>query len=457
MSETLPAAIAFFALGANFVGTLCLLLLQPRSRALRWFAVFEVNIMVWLAIQGWTFSVAEPTAALRTAFALAVHLLPALFAIETLVDVHDVGRRPILGVLALTAATSPLTLGAFEGTGGQVTSLGAIAWQIAGWSTGSMIHVRRELPGALKTGAQRRMRIGVLGFLVVVVPLSIILGFLTDDSFFVYAMPLVTVAIQITLFVGVTQLRFYDIEERSARRGELATDAGALQRQAMVGELAAAFAHEVRNPLTGVRSLAQRLAEEDVDEPSRRRYAEVIVREVGRVEQIVADLLGVSRRAAARPPDQTPTALPSLFDDLRILVSPRAERSGVEVRVRGDGLEVAASREILAQALLNLLLNAIEHSPPGGRVDLTAAAGDGAATIAVRDQGPGVAPEERERIFTPLYSLRGGSGLGLAVLRRIAEESGWTVEVADAAGGGAEFRLRVPLASHESRVRSEVA
>jgi two-component system sensor histidine kinase AtoS len=254
----------------------------------------------------------------------------------------------------------------------------------------------------------------------------------------------------------VTQLRFYDIEG-SARRGELATDAAALQRQAMVGELAASFAHEVRNPLTGVRSLAQRLAEEDVDEPARRRYAEVIVREVGRVEQIVADLLGVSRRAAARPPDAAPTALLPLFDDLRILVSPRAERSGVEVRVHARELDVAASRETLAQALLNLLLNAIEHSPPGGRVELAAAARDGAAMIVVRDQGPGVAPEERERIFEPLYSLRGGSGLGLAVLRRIAEESGWTIEVADAPGGGAEFRVRVPLAPSAPHSGIEVA
>jgi signal transduction histidine kinase len=79
-------------------------------------------------------------------------------------------------------------------------------------------------------------------------------------------------------------------------------------------------------------------------------------------------------------------------------------------------------------------------------VELTAATRDGAAILVVRDQGPGVAPEERERIFEPLYSLRGGSGLGLAVLRRIAEESGWTIEVADAPGGGAEFRVRVPLA-----------
>jgi signal transduction histidine kinase len=447
MSDVLPAAIAFFALGANLLGTLYLLLLQPRSRALRWFALFELDIMVWLALQGWFFATGDETPALLSAYALSIHLLPALFVIDSLIDTHDIGLRPILGLLALAAVTSPFSLDAIHGSGGEVAELGAIVWQVVGWALGSAIHVRREVPAAFAKGARRKTRVVVLGFLVVVVPASIVLGWLTDDSFFVFAMPLVTVAIQIALFIGVTQLRFYDIEVSSARRGELASDAASLQRNALVGELAASFAHEVRNPLTGVRSLAQRLAEEEIDEPARRRYAGVIVREVGRVEQIVANLLQVSQRAGAPASETGPTQLTILFDDLRILVAARAERSGVEVRVDATGLRVDAPRETLAQTLLNLLLNALEHSPSGGRVDLTAREEDGRAVLAVADQGPGVTRSERERIFEPLYSLGGGTGLGLAVVRRIAAESGWEVEVGDAPGGGAEFRLRIPLAS----------
>jgi signal transduction histidine kinase len=259
------------------------------------------------------------------------------------------------------------------------------------------------------------------------------------------------VVVQIALFIGVTQLRFYDIETRSARRGELATDAAALQRHAMIGELTASFAHEVRNPLTGVRSLAQRLAEDEVDDPTRRRYAEVIVREVGRVERIVADLLGVARRGATRSQETGPIELAPLFDDLRILLAPRADRSKVELRADHGSLRVSASRETLAQVILNLLLNAIEHSPGGGRVELGARPDGDSAVIAVRDHGPGVPVADRDRIFEPLVSLRGGSGLGLAVVRRIAKESGWSVDVADAPGGGAEFRLRVPMAAALSR------
>lgn len=448
MSNVLPAAIAFFALGANLVGTSFLLLFEPRSRALRWFAVFELDVMVWLALQGWMLATDEITPGVGLVYALAVHLLPALFVLDALIDLHDIGRRAIAGILVLAALAAPLTLGATQDQAAQGIELAAIAWQIVGWSLGSILHVRREAATAFQEGARRKTRMIVLGFLVVVVPFSIILGWLTDDSFFIYAMPLITVVVQVALFIGVTQLRFYDIEARSARRGELATDTAALQRQAMVGELTASFAHEVRNPLTGVRSLAQRLAEDEVDEPTRRRYAEVIVREVGRVERIVADLLGLSRRGAARAPETGDTELAPLFDDLRILLTPRAERSDVLVRADSGGLRVSASRETLAQAVLNLLLNAIEHSPAGGHVDLRAMPDDDAVVIAVRDQGPGVPPAERERVFEPLYSLRGGSGLGLAVVRRIANESGWTIEVADAPDGGAVFRIRLPLAAH---------
>lgn len=447
MSNVLPAAIAFFALGANLVGTSFLLLFEPRSRALRWFAVFELDIMIWLALQGWALAIDELTPGVGLAYALAIHLLPALFVLETLVDLYDVGRRAIVGMLVLAAVTVPLTLASFQDGASQGYELAAMAWQIAGWGLASILHVRREAPASLQTGARRKTRLVVLGFLVVVVPVSIILGFLTDDSFFIYAMPLITVVVQIALFIGVTQLRFYDIEARSARRGELATDTAALQRQAMVGELTASFAHEVRNPLTGVRSLAQRLAEDEVDDPTRRRYAEVIVREVGRVERIVADLLGVSKRGAARAPLTGPTELATLFDDLRILLAPRADRSSVQVHADPGDLRVSASRETLAQVLLNLLLNAIEHSPRGGHVELSATLEEDSAVIAVRDQGPGVPPADRERIFEPLFSLRGGSGLGLAVVRRIANESGWKIDVADAAGGGAVFRIRLPLAA----------
>jgi signal transduction histidine kinase len=283
-------------------------------------------------------------------------------------------------------------------------------------------------------------------FLLLIAPLVVVGGVLVGAEFFLYTMPLLTVMLHILLFVGVVFWRFYDIEVRAARSGEIATQAAELERMAVVGELTASFAHEVRNPLTGVRSLAQRLAEEDIADDSRRRYASVIVREVERVEQIVAQLLDVARRRKTRSESGAVTLLEPLFDDLRLLLGSRAWKAGVSLEVDSAGLAVSAAREHVAQALLNLLLNAIDHSPRRGCVKLAAEQrdGDDNITIYVRDQGPGVPRADYERIFEPLYSSAEGSGLGLSVVRRLAVDLGWNIEIGEAAGGGAEFRLVIP-------------
>jgi signal transduction histidine kinase len=217
-----------------------------------------------------------------------------------------------------------------------------------------------------------------------------------------------------------------------------------IERLAVVGELAASVAHEVRNPLTGVRSMAQRLEEEEISEQKRRQYAGLIVREIGRVEGIVARLLGMARWSPAPVDGGETTPLEPLFEDVALLVASRAERAGVEVRVDAGGLSALVARETLAQVLLNLLLNAVAHSPRGGLVELAARNRDERVEIAVRDQGPGVPAADRLRVFEPLYSGTGGTGLGLAVVRRIADENGWSVVVGDAPSGGAEFRVEIP-------------
>jgi signal transduction histidine kinase len=257
-------------------------------------------------------------------------------------------------------------------------------------------------------------------------------------------MPLAMVWIQALVFVGVARLRFYDIEVRASRTGEIAAAAAEQERLAVVGELAASLAHEIRNPLTGVRSLAQRLAEDDVEEAKRRRYAGVILEEVGRVERLVANLLGIARRAPRHEAGDARTPLAPLFEDLALLVGGRAEKSRIRLVAEAGAVSAPAAREPLAQALLNLLLNALAHAPEGTSVELRARETADAVEVSVRDHGPGVPAEERERIWEPFHSGSGGTGLGLAVVRRLAREHEWKVEVGDAPGGGAEFRLTLP-------------
>jgi signal transduction histidine kinase len=131
----------------------------------------------------------------------------------------------------------------------------------------------------------------------------------------------------------------------------------------------------------------------------------------------------------------------------RAQVTVERDASAASESSDGSGACVAAPRDALAQALLNLLINAISHTPAGGRVRLTASA-DAAqrVTIRVTDTGPGVPPAAREQIFDPFHTRGIGAGLGLAVVRRLARELGWQLGISDAAGGGACFQITLPAA-----------
>lgn len=439
--NTLAALIAFFALGANFLGTAFQLLIAPRSRSIRWFAIFEIDLMLWLAVQGWMFGRGE-IGELAPVFEAAVHMLPGLFLASALVDVRGWTDARALAVVAISAALLPLSVGRMVGPGSE--SLPIFLWQASGWLAGTVIHARDPRRRSRDPKLRRRLKNAVTWTLLGIGPIAVVAGWIAGGDFFVLVMPLLTVVLQILILLGIVHLRFYDIEVRALRSGETASRVAEIERLAVVGELAASFAHEVRNPLTGVRSLAQRLEEEEIGPEKRRQYAGLIVREIGRVEGIVARLLGIARRTPVTGDGREPTPLEPLFEDLRLLVASRADHAGVELRVDADALSARAPRESLAQVLLNLLLNAVAHSPQGGVVELAAAVRGNRVEILVRDQGTGVPAADRPHVFEALYSGTGSTGLGLAVVRRIADENGWSVAVGDAPGGGAEFRVEVP-------------
>lgn len=457
----LAVAISFFALGAVLFFSAALLLLNPRGVSVRWHLPFQGGLMLWLLGQG----LAAATGVrgwdvLADAMGIA---LPGLFITFAAVERYrrtrwaPAGLAGALGVaalfeLAFRSATLPHWF---------LRALGGFlwVWMLVGWIGGALLIWGRPLgrgPDAVYH-AERGGSGGVVlaVFLSLLAPLCLVLAYFYGAlGFRVYAMPLITVGIDLLVFFGIVRHQYYDIDVRVWRSGALAIDAAEAERLAVVGELAAAVAHEVRNPLTGVRSLAQRLAEEQVEDERRRRWAGVILEETARVERLVSNLLEIARRTprpATAGPGQGITPLAPLFEDLALLAGARAARTGVGLDVAAGDVVAAAPREALAQAALNLVLNAIAYSPPGGRVRLSATATGEGAVIRVTDQGPGVPCEERERIFDPFHSGRaGGTGLGLSVVRRLARELGWTVDVDDAPGGGAEFRLRIPTVATDT-------
>jgi signal transduction histidine kinase len=447
MIDTVAAAVAFFALGVTFMGTALLLLFNPRASAVRWFAVFQLSLMVWLAAQGWAYAT-DGWARLGPIVSGAVHMAPGLFLAFSIHENHRSTPGAAAAIL-LALALLPLDLASVNASR---TELVLLAWTIGAWSVATWLFVRKmaRTPGGTR---EKRIARTVLLGMTMVMPLGVLGGILTRGSTSIFIMPVAMVWIQGLLFYGVVRLRFYDIEVRAVRTGELAAAAAEQERLAVVGELSASLAHEIRNPLTGVRSLAQRLAEEEIADDRRRRYASVILEEVGRVERLVANLLGIAKRAPRVRDADARTPLAPLFEDLALLVTGRAEKAGVRVWVDAGGLTAHSPREPLAQALLNLLLNAVEHTPAGGTVSLAARPAGGGTAVAVRDRGPGVPRDQRERIWEPFHSGGAGTGLGLAVVRRVAREEGWTVEVDDAPGGGAEFRIVIPATPSVDDIR----
>ncbi|CAN5624130.1 hypothetical protein BH23GEM5_BH23GEM5_03710 [soil metagenome] len=436
----IAAAIAFFAFGALFTGSLLLLLLNFRSRSVRWWVLFQAANLLWLGAQGWAFATAS-WPQLGPLISGTVHVMPALFLAFALVDGYGRPDRDALLAVGLGLVTLPIDIISYRQSFAEPF---LVAWQIGVWGVATLLLVRGHRRQPWSPGIDRRLGIAVVILLVVVAPTALVGGFAFGQRMWAYAMPLLVVWIQLLIFVGVVHLRFYDIEVRAARTGEMAAAAAEQERMAVLGELSASLAHEIRNPLTGVRSLAQRLADDQVDEERRRRYAGVILEEVGRVERLVSNLLGIARRNPPVVPQGGSTPLDTLFADLLLLLGSRAEKAGVRLAIDAGEIHAAAPRELLAQALLNLLLNAVAHAPRGSTVTLLAREAGSSTEILVRDAGPGVPPDERERIWEPFQSGGSGTGLGLAVVRRLAREQGWEVQVGDSPTGGAEFRLRVP-------------
>jgi signal transduction histidine kinase len=440
--EPLPSAavIAFIALGANLLGTGLLILINPRSRAVLWHTAFMVWIVAWLGLQGW-FALGNVTPALARTYGWVVHVMPAFFVAESLIERFDVRTRVAILPIALGLATAPVLNPVVAGNT-------AILWHALMWGSGSVMHfhgrAEKRRRGEVSATGEAALKVVLLG----VVPIAVLGVIMLGGVFLLYAMPVITIVIQFLIFVGVVHHRFYDIEVRAARSGEIAAQGAEQARLALLGELSATLAHEIRNPLTGMRSLAQRLADGGVDEARQSRYAHVILGEVQRLERIVGNLLDLSRRNVVTDTAPAATELRPLFDDLALLLEARARRADVTLEVVANGLVAAAPRDALAQSLLNLLLNAVAHTPAGGRVRLDAErAGDGVIEVRVTDEGPGVPADEREAIFEPFHTRGLGAGLGLTVVRRLARELDWQVGVSDATGGGACFHLRLPAAS----------
>jgi len=194
------------------------------------------------------------------------------------------------------------------------------------------------------------------------------------------------------------------------------------QRLAAIGELAAGVAHEVRNPLSSIRGFAQFLAHVLKDQPQEREYAEIMVKEVDRINNVVTNLLSFARPVK---PEPTPTDIPKLINHTVRLVEEDARSRNVDIRVSAsDGLDhVNVDGNQITQVMLNLVLNALQAVESGGNILVEAQRiGSNTLRLSVQDDGAGISPDQAEKIFDPFFTTRErGTGLGLAIVHMIVE------------------------------------
>jgi two-component system sensor histidine kinase KdpD len=270
---------------------------------------------------------------------------------------------------------------------------------------------------------------------------------------------LVLVAVATGTLVAREADRRIAAERRDAEVAAIRADQAVLEAEAMAASLASehraallrSVSHDLRTPLSTIRAVASDLREGggSYDAATRDELLDLVVDEVERLDRLVANLLSLSRvQAGALEADRAAVALDELFDAC-------VRRHARLVRDRTVSIDVPltlplvdADWTLVEQAVTNLLANAVRHAPSGSRIWLSARdLGTGWVQVSVTDQGPGIAPELRDRVIEPFQRGPGSTstGVGLAIVRAVVDAHGGTVSIDGAEGGGASVRFTLPV------------
>ncbi len=216
------------------------------------------------------------------------------------------------------------------------------------------------------------------------------------------------------------------------------------ERLAAVGELAAQVAHEIKNPLAGIRGACEILSEGHARDDPKNEISHEVIRQVDRLNRTVEDLLLFAHPKAIHP---LPTDVHELLDRTLgvLLEDPQTRGIEIERHYAGDMGDLRIDPQQIEQVLFNVFLNAMQVMDYNGKIVVTTYRTGAGGRIAIRDNGPGVPDELGERIFKPFFTTHAqGSGLGLAIVRNLVEAHGGTIVATSPPGGGAEFVITLP-------------
>lgn len=207
--------------------------------------------------------------------------------------------------------------------------------------------------------------------------------------------------------------------------------------------------HDLRTPLASITASVSTLLEDGspLGGDQQRELLETIEQETGRLNRVIGNLMDLSRmRAGAVVPTKAPAAIDELIESVLARSGPLLEHHDIRLMLREDLPEVPLDVVLVDQALTNIIENAARFTPPGRRITIGAARWRDGVQVRIADRGPGIAREERDRVFEPFVRGEGstGTGLGLAIARAIVEAHGGTIRIGEEPGGGTAVVLELP-------------
>jgi signal transduction histidine kinase len=400
-----------------------------------WLAPVLAAVLGAIAVLLWTSGLARP----RTIAAEAFLLGYAGCLLALVRQPRRLRARPALRSL-LQELHLPFLIGAVACTGGLHSPLLVV-----------LITVTPSL--VLSGGWSRRSRVHVFVICASAVFMALVPGAwfgppLPPRSFAaVAALGLGTGALLLTHYVGFLASTLEEaVWDTFDAREQFA--AQALARSRELERLGARLSHELKNPLAAIKALAQ-IWSRAADDPEEREQLGTIVSEAERMRLILEEYLSFSR-----PLEKLrlqPVSLGKVAREVVAVLAGRADEARVAVRAAGDA-EATADPRRLKEALLNLVANGLEATPPGGRVDVIVSAADGVARIAVADDGAGMAPDVLERIGTPFFTTReSGTGLGVLLARSVFTQHGGSLTYESVPGSGTTAVATLPMEGSQAR------
>jgi signal transduction histidine kinase len=230
---------------------------------------------------------------------------------------------------------------------------------------------------------------------------------------------------------------------------EVEEQLSAAQKFSALGQLSASLAHEIKNPLSSIKGTAEILLDEFPTGHPKREFVEILLKETTRLNNTVEEVLQFSRRGRNAPGQKNTQGEPlsGVIERVKNLLANQMAKKSITFSITGAeaGNTFFVAGDKLSQVFLNLILNAIDAVPDRGAIAVSIKKQDNTMLVSVEDNGLGVPPENREKIFTPFYSSKeGGTGLGLSISRKIIESYGGKITVSPAENGGSCFTVTLP-------------